>query len=193
MIRLGDLCEATRHYNLAVVAAASMADPFAIKMLQINLAEIDALMGDPARALRRLEATFPPGASLAPRRLEVVLRTNRAAYRVAVGDLDGARDDAHVTLRLTQSNDERFAGYAVLDLAAVAGLRKDASRAARLLGFIDSLSKRSGLDYAHESAVYKILTTSLNEQLSEELLARYRTEGETYSSALAFEAALFIS
>jgi predicted ATPase/DNA-binding XRE family transcriptional regulator len=157
-----------------------------------DMAELEFAAGDPAQALR-----------LATEALEIHVRgknatnaaigyNNIAAYRIALGDVTGARDSAREGLRLAgQIQDEQWAAIALQHLALLAALGGDPRRGAQLVGHVNALFDQIGTQrQSTEQWGYDKLLDTLRDKLSEEEIERLRAGGTAWSADQAIEEAL---
>jgi predicted ATPase len=157
-----------------------------------NLAELEFNDGHPDQALRT-----------ASELLEIDLRgknatniaidhANIAAYRIAIGDLTGARHSARDGLRAAgQARDEAIIAVALQHLAVLAALGGDTRRGAQLLGYVDA--QYTALEMQRgptEQSGYDKLMAALRERLSADEIAQLSAEGAAWSEDRAVEEAL---
>ena len=127
-----------------------------------------------------------------------VALSNRASYKIAAGDVDGAYADAAEVLSDAHEFDPAYVSFlsarlmfSIQALAAVAALRGQPARAAQLLGKVDALL--ASATYARgktERFIHELLLTSLREQLGENARATYMAWGADLSVAAAIEMAM---
>ncbi len=119
-------------------------------------------------------------------------RVNSAAYRIALGDVAGARESGRAGLRLArQARSELFLATALQHLALVAALAGDTRRGARLLGYVDAKYSELGMkreiteQWGHDK-----LLAMLHETISEDEIKTLATEGAAWLEDHAIEEAL---
>jgi hypothetical protein len=117
---------------------------------------------------------------------------NSAAYRIALGDAEGARKSAREGLHFARhERAETPIAISLQHLAALAGFGGNARRAAQLLGWVDAQYSRLGMERdTTEQWGYDKLTAALHEALSEDAIARLAAEGAAWSEDQAVEEAL---
>ncbi len=163
-------------------------------LLRMNMAELAFRMGDTVRALELTQAIVAAAGN--PRSDYTVLHAlvNGAAYRIAVGDIAGARSSARAGLRYARGAFFFDATIAIAHLAAVAARSGDPRRAARLFGYVDAWY-RSNEGYEREPTeqhVYDILMTALHEQLADVEIEALGAEGARLSEDQAVAEALAV-
>ncbi|MBV8374141.1 MAG: tetratricopeptide repeat protein [Candidatus Eremiobacteraeota bacterium] len=179
-------------YAQALAAFKALGDESGTALVLRNLAELEFADGHPEQAL-----------SAASEALEIYSRgkgalhiatchTNSAAYRIALGDLSGARDSAREGLRVArQARYEIGIAFALQHLALLAGLGGDARRGAQLLGFVDAQYTALGMQREPtEQWGYDKLITALRETLSADEIAQLAADGAAWSEDQAVEEAL---
>jgi len=116
---------------------------------------------------------------------------NIAAYRIALGDLTGARESARESLRVArQARIEFYIAVALQHLAVLAGLDGDTRRGAQLLGYVDGQFTALGVQRQFtEQWGYDKLMASLREALSPDEIATLEAEGAAWSEDRAVEEA----
>jgi hypothetical protein len=117
---------------------------------------------------------------------------NIAAYRVAAGDLDGAREAACEGLRLArQVRFKEVIAGALQHLALLSAMRGEVNDAARLIGYVNLRYKELGYEReATEEWAYEKLLAALHEQLSDAQIEKLAVEGAAWSEDQAVEEAL---
>lgn len=157
-----------------------------------NLAELDFADGHPQQALHSLREA-----------LEIDLRgknatriatdyTNGAAYRLALGDLAGARESARKGLRAARTGRVEISiAIALQHLAQLAALGADGRRAAALLGYISARFTELGIKREFtEQWGYDKLLAALRETFPEDEIAQQSAEGATWDEDRAVAEAL---
>ncbi|MBV8148253.1 MAG: tetratricopeptide repeat protein [Candidatus Eremiobacteraeota bacterium] len=188
----GDLREGRELYAQALAAHKTLGNESGTAVVLGNLAELEFADGHPEQALRAVSEA-----------LEIIVRgknaqyiatdhTNSAAYRIALGDLTGARDSAREGLRVaSQARDEQSIADALQHLALLAGLGGDARCAAQLLGSVDAQYIALGMQRGTtEQWGYDKLVTALRETLSADEITQLAAEGAAWSEDQAVEEAL---
>ena len=160
----------------------------------VNLAELEFVSGDPREAIERADEAILSARRHGNRALEDVLLCNRAAYRLAMCDLRGAREDAQETLRRTRNERPDISNVTIGLLARVAARTKDTAAAARLSGFVVANSERLGLALSTaEQHAFHELMDRLRSQASEAEINRHREAGALLTMSDAIEEALALS
>ncbi len=188
----GDVGAARERYAQALAAYKALGNESGTAGVLGNVAELEFADGHPEQALRSLSEA-----------LEIDVRgksasyiasdyTNGAAYRLALGDLAGARESAREGLRVArQGRVELFIAIALQHLAVLAGLSGDGPRTAQLLGYVDTRYTELGMKRAFtEQWGYDKLLVALRENLNEDEIAQLSAEGATWSEDRAVEEAL---
>jgi predicted ATPase/class 3 adenylate cyclase len=176
----------------ALASFRGLGDEQGVALVQVSLAELEFADGHPERALH-----------LASDALEINLRgknatnialnyNNCAVYRVAVGDLTGARESAREGLRWArQAGAGLYIAVALQDLAVLSELGGDQQRSARLLGYVNAEYRALGAEReSTEKWGYDKLMAALREKLSEDEITKLAAEGATWSEDQAVEEAL---
>jgi hypothetical protein len=116
---------------------------------------------------------------------------NLAAYRIALGDMDGARETARTGLHWARQTQYALGiAIALQHIALLLALRGEVSDAARLIGYVNLQYKELGSEReATETWSYEKLIAALHEPLSEAAIDKLAAEGATWSEDRAIEAA----
>jgi hypothetical protein len=190
----GDISRAREGYALALEAYKTLGHDASTAMVFANLAELEFGDGHPERALVAISEA-----------LEIHLRgknawntaidyVNGAAYRLALGDLAGARESAREGLRAArQGGDELLVIVALQHLALLAGLGGDGARASALLGYVDARYSELGIkrDFTERWGRDKLLL-ALRETLSEDEISQLSAVGADWSEDRAVERASLV-
>ncbi len=117
---------------------------------------------------------------------------NIAAYSIALGNVDGAREAAREGLR--RARQAQFAIVITIALQYIAlllALLGDVNGAARLIGYVNLQFKELGYEREiTEKWAYEKLIAALREQLSEADIEKLAAEGAAWSEDQAVEEAL---
>jgi predicted ATPase/DNA-binding SARP family transcriptional activator len=178
--RRGDLAAATALLERAIVSGNACGALAVVAGAQVALAEVAFASGDVDRAIGVATAALDALRALFGRTIAVAdVAANRAAYRIARGDLGAACDDAREALEIARDLDfPAHAIGAVEALAVAASLGGDASRAAVLLGFVDAERGRRGVARgATERAGYDRMLAALRGALAADELEAARARG----------------
>jgi tetratricopeptide (TPR) repeat protein len=192
--RRGDFGAARELYAPALAGFKALRDELRTALVLGSMAELEFAAGDPKKALylanEALELAFlgRPSANVA------VWHNNSAAYRIALGDLTGARESAQEGLHFARRvQQEMRVAIALQHLALLAGLGSDARRAAQLLGYVDAQYGRLGMEREHtEQWGYDKLVAALREAWSDDEIAKLAAEGAWWSEDQAVENALAV-
>jgi predicted ATPase/class 3 adenylate cyclase len=161
---------------------------------RFNLAELEFAAGDARRALElTIESIVALRKQKSLGRLVIAL-TNTAGYRLALGDLTGARESAREVLSLGRRFQIDMIPYAIEHLAAIAARQGDVDRAARLLGFVEACYRSMHVERgATERGSFEIILHELGSKLTALQIATLQAEGERYSENAAVAEALLIA
>ena len=190
--RLGDFRAGRELYAQALAAYKALGDERLVSSCLTNMAELEFAEGDSEQAL-----------GLANEGLEIELRgrnamniardhDNIAAYRIALDNLEEARESARDGLRFArQVQDESDIVVALQHLALLAALGGDPRRGAQLLGYVDAQYDQLGMQREPtEQWGYDKLLTPLRESLSNDEIAKLAAEGAAWLEDQAVEEAL---
>jgi tetratricopeptide (TPR) repeat protein len=188
----GDLDVARELYALALAAYKTMGDETGVAMVLGNLAELDFKDGKLEQALRlagealEIRSSGKNPVPLADRHINI------AAYRLALGNLDGAREAAHEGLRKARQAQYALGiANAVQHFASLGAVCGQARSAAQLVGYVNAQYTELGLEREYtEKWSYEKLLASLRGQLSEAETEKLAAEGATWSEDQALEEAL---
>ncbi|HEY6485546.1 MAG TPA: helix-turn-helix domain-containing protein [Candidatus Cybelea sp.] len=177
-VRRGRFEEARRSYTEALLLTLRFGTAVAATSLRHNLAELELLLGDAARALELATAAADGARRMRFGRFEAISLTNVAACSLALGDAGGARKAAHDALDLAQGAYPWAAIVAIQHLATVAALGEAPPRAALLRGYVDAWYRARGCERdVVEARTYETLMATLRERLPEAQITKLSTEG----------------
>jgi predicted ATPase len=176
----------------ALAANKALENESGIAVVLTSMAELEFADGHPEQALRAVSEALEihvRGKNAAHIATDYV---NSAAYRIALGDLTGARDSAREGLRVArQARIEFDSAVALQHLAVLAGLRGDARRGAQLLGYVDAQYAALGLQREPtEQWGHDKLMAALRAALSADEIATLGAEGAAWSEDQAVQEAL---
>jgi predicted ATPase len=176
----------------ALAAYKGLGDESGTAVVLANLAELEFTDGHPEQALQAVSEALEIALRGKNTTYIAALQTNSAAYRLALGDLTGARESAREGLRLgRQAQNEQLVAVALQHLAVLAGLCAHAQRGAQLLGYVDAQYTALGMQREPtEQWGYDKLMTALRETLTEDEIAQLSAEGAAWSEDRAVEEAL---
>jgi predicted ATPase/class 3 adenylate cyclase len=188
----GDVGAARESYAQVLAAWKALGDEAGTAFVLANLADLEFGDGQVEQALR-----------LAGEALEIHARgknvwnlanahSNTAAYRIALGDVDGARESAREGLRWARQAQYALGiAIALQHIGLLLALRGEVNDATRLIGYVDRQYKELGTEReATETWGYEKLMAASREQLSETEIGKLAAEGAAWSEDQAAEAAL---
>jgi len=179
----------------ALAAYRALGDELGVTQVLGNLGELEFRDGRPEQALRcvteALEMDSRPGVDAINL---AVYRSNGAAYRIALGDLDGARTFAREGLSFARrAQGQQLIAYVLQHFALLMALLGQTQSAARLLGYVDVQLKELGITReTTEKWGYDKLMAALREHLSEAEIEKLGLEGAVWSEDQAVEEALIV-
>ncbi|HLJ84527.1 MAG TPA: LuxR C-terminal-related transcriptional regulator [Candidatus Eremiobacteraceae bacterium] len=188
----GDLAAGRRHYIQAVAACREIGDELATADVLGNFGELEFADGHPERALRLVTESL----EITSRGKEVanlaIDHNNRAAYCVALGRLEDARESAQAGLRCARGERNEWNTYVALQhLALLKAISGGATSAANILGYVNAQYERLALEReATEKWAYMRLLEELRKRLSPIEFDELLVEGSAWSEDMAVEAAL---
>jgi predicted ATPase len=188
----GDVAGARELFAQALATYKALGNEAGSALVLGNLAEAEFVDGKYEQALRLAgEAREIDARGKNANRLATNY-CNGAAYRIALGDLDGARGDACEALRWARQA-QHILGVAIAfqHLALLAALRGESPNAAGLIGYVNALFRELGMEREPtEKWCYEKLMATLREQLSEAEIQKLAAEGAAWSEDQAVEEAL---
>jgi predicted ATPase len=187
----GDVDAARGLFAQALAANKAVGNESGTAVVLANLAELEFADGHPEQALRAVSEALEIALRLKNARYITVDYNNGAAYRIALGDLTGARASAREGLRVArQARSELQISVALQHLAVLAGLGSEAPRGAQLLGYVDAQLTAMGMQRGPtEQWGYDKVMTALREALSADEIAQLAAEGAAWSEDQAVEEA----
>jgi predicted ATPase/class 3 adenylate cyclase len=187
----GDLHTARELYAQGLAASKALGDDAAAAVVLNNMAELDFADGHPEQALRFVSEALEINVRSKDSRNIALAHNSSAAFRIALGDLTGARASAREALRWArQAGVELSTAISLQHLAVLSGLSGDPRRAATLLGYVDAQYRELGIEReATEKKGCDALLTMLREQLSEDEIANLAARGAAWSEDRAVEEA----
>jgi predicted ATPase/class 3 adenylate cyclase len=192
---VADVCgrsdEARESYAEALNLATELGDDHGAATIRVNIAELEFQVGNAARALALIaeieERRHGPGAD----RLVVSALQNGAAYRLALGDVAGARIAAFDALRHARGVFALNVAVSMQHLAAVAIRNGDVRRGGRLLGYVDAwFLNQNYVRESTEQRAYELLLAALREKLSDSEIEALAAEGARLTEDQAVAEAL---
>jgi len=179
-------------YGQAIAAFRALGNDSGIALGLGNLAELEFHDGHADEAVRLGEEALEIRRRGKNTGNLTINHNNLAAYRVALGDVDGARESARQGLRFAREMQSSWlAALGVQHLGLIAAMAGQASHAARLLGYVDAKFKAVGYQRAHtEQWGYDKLMAALRKKLSDAEIEKLAAEGAAWSEDQAVEEAL---
>jgi predicted ATPase/class 3 adenylate cyclase len=185
----GDLHTARELYAQGLAASKALGDEAGATVVLNNMAELEFADGHPEQALRLVSEALEINVRSKDSRNIALAHNSSAAFRIALGDLTGARASAREALRWArQAGVELSTAISLQHLAVLSGMSGDARRAATLLGYVDARYRELGIEReATEKKGYDALLTILREQLTEDEIASLVAHGAAWSEDNAVE------
>ncbi len=176
----------------AIRAFRTLQNESGIALALGNLAEIEFKEGRPADAVRVANEAREIHRQGKDKHNTALTSLNLGIYRVALNDLDAAREAAREALALSRDiQNKAFIAIALQHLTLNVALRGEVERAARLLGSVDRQFAALGMEREiTERWGYERLTSALRERLSDADIATLAAEGAAWSDERAIEEAL---
>jgi tetratricopeptide (TPR) repeat protein len=190
--RCGDVASARGLFAQSLAAYKALGDEAGTAVVLVNLAELEFGDDQIERAVRFAgEALEIRSRGKSAPRLAVSY-LNITAYRIALGDLDGARESAREGLRWArQAQHALGVATALQHIALLLALRGEVNDAARLMGYVNAQYRELGFEReATEKWGYEKLMAALRAQLSEAEIEKVAAERAAWSEDQAVEAAL---
>lgn len=189
----GRVPEAGQTFAEALELATALGDEIQAIQIRGNMAEVEFEKGNAAGALELAKAIEFQTHGLRTDLTRIQALVNGAAYRIALGDVPGARSVARDALRLARGVQLSHATVAIQHLATVAALSAEARRGARLRGYVDMSIRSDGYEREPtEQRTYDILMTALREKLSDAEIESLAAEGAQLSEDQAVAEALTV-
>jgi len=192
----GAMAEGRDLYARALAINKALGDELGAATVLGNLGELEFADGHPELALcsaNEAQEMMSPRRGADARNM-AVYRLNGTAYRIALGDLDGARASAREGLGFArQAQDAWTTAIALQHLALLMALAGRTHAAARLAGYVDVDYKELGAEREYtEKWSYEKLMAALRGNLTETEIEKLEAEGAAWSEDQAVEEALKI-
>lgn len=185
--------EAGHTFAEALSLYNALGDELQTLQIHANMAELEFVKGNAAEALDLVKAIEVQTRGSRTGLARIVALRNGAAYRIALGDIPGARSDARDALRLARGLDWLSTTVAMQHLATVAALLSDGRRGAQLRGYVDAAYRNLGSEReATEQCTYGVLMAALHEKLSDAEIESLASEGAQLSEDQAVAEALSV-
>ena len=190
----GDTSAARDLIAQAIAAFKLLGNDTGIALALGNLGEIEFKEGRPAEAVRLASESLELHRNGKDRHNTTLACTNLGIYRIALGDIEGAREAARQGLSLAREiRSPMFAVITTQHLALAAALEGQIDRAARLRGYVDAQFEAQGIQREiTERWGYERLMAVLREHLSDSQLEACAAEGLSWSDDRAAEEAMKI-
>jgi predicted ATPase/DNA-binding CsgD family transcriptional regulator len=188
----GDLAAGRRHYIQAVAACREIGDELATADVLGNFGELEFADGHPERALRlvteSLEITSQ-GKEVANLAID---HNNRAAYCIALGRLEDAKESALAGLRCARGERNEWNTYVALQhMALLNAIGGRVKAAALIVGFVNAQYERLALEReASEKWAYERLISELRLNLEPPEFDELLGQGAAWSEDMAVDAAI---
>jgi predicted ATPase/Tfp pilus assembly protein PilF len=189
----GAIAEGRDLFAQALAAYRALGDELGVGVVLGNLGELEFRDGHPEQALRSVSEALEIGSLRGVNPVQMTTwHNNSAAYRIARGDIDGARTSAREGLSLArQAQAAQLIAIALQHFALLMALLGQTQSAARLLGYVDVQLKALGMQREPtEQRGHEKLMASLREQLSEAEIQKLAADGVAWSEDQAVEEAL---
>src|SRR5207302_1730931 len=188
----GDVAAARELSGQALALYTALGNESGVSLVRRVQAELEFADGRPDVALRFATEALEISTRSKDSTSKAVGLNNAAAYRIALGDLDGAREAAREGLRWARRIQEPLLiAWSVQHLALVGALHEDARGAARLIGYVDAqYEKLRSSREPTEKWGYQKLMVALRERLNDAEIERLAAEGAAWSEERAVEEAL---
>jgi predicted ATPase/transcriptional regulator with XRE-family HTH domain len=185
--------EARQYYSEALSLTATLGEEHETDNLRINMGELEYRANHIERALEFADAAVAAARRIRSRHREATALVNSSAYRLTLGDLNGAHADARDALALSRWASSLEVAAAIQHLATVTALRGDAGRGARLYGYVDSWYRSEGCERGvTERRTREILMAALHEKLTAAEIDSNSAEGAQLSEEEAVTEALAV-
>jgi predicted ATPase/class 3 adenylate cyclase len=185
--------EAEQIYAEALAFSTALGDEFKATIIRLNIAELEFGKGNAASALELVKAIEDQTRGSHTDYSRIAPLLNGATYRIVLGDIPGARNDARDALRFARGVRLLQAAIAMQHLATVAALSGDAHRGARLRGYVDAAYHNMGIELlVTERRMYDILMTALREKLTDAEIESLAAEGAQLSEDQAVAEAMAV-
>jgi tetratricopeptide (TPR) repeat protein len=189
----GRIDEAEQVFAEALARYTALGDEGQAMEIRLNMAELEFEKGNAAGALELVKAIECQVHTSRNERTRVGALVNGAAYRIALGDILGARSAAREALRLARGVLLLEALGTMQHLATIAALSGAARHGARLRGYVDASYRNVGFELQPtEQRMRDILTTALREKLDEAEIESLAAEGAQLSEDQAVVEAMAV-
>jgi len=189
----GATAQARELYAKALAMLKELGDEIGLGLVNSNVGELEFNDGHPEEALKAVTEALAWARAL-DKDGRATSQANNAAYRIALGDLTGARAATQEALRLSREiQNDYTASIALQHFSTLGALQGKATSAAQLLGYVDAQYKEIGATREPtEQWCYERTLLALREHLSDAEIQQLEAEGESWSEDRAVEEALKI-
>ncbi|HEV2879539.1 MAG TPA: hypothetical protein VGW96_08105, partial [Candidatus Eremiobacteraceae bacterium] len=188
----GDTAGARDLYKQALTVFKALGVQSSVATVQAGIAELEFQEGNAAEALRCVTEALELGAWSKNASHLAIYHANCAAYRIALGMLDSARDAARDAVHWArEAKNELILADTVQHLGLIAALNGHAQHAAQLRGYVDAQFMELGevREYT-EIWSYEKLNASLRDRLDEATIEALGAEGASWTFEQAVAEAL---
>lgn len=188
----GDTAAARDQIAEAIVVFKEVGNETGYALAVGNLGEIEFKEGHPIEAVRLASEALQLHEQAKDKHNTTLCHVNLGVYRVAAGDIEGARSSARQALRSGREVQSRaYVGIALQHLSLIAALEDRIDAAARLAGFVDAEFKALGMEREiTEAWGYDKLSAALRARLSDAEIETLASEGARWSEDRAVAEAL---
>lgn len=188
----GDFSEARSLFAQAIEIHKSLGDGDGATTVLGNLAELEFLGGDVVQALALVREAIDINIRGKNAVMLALDHTNLAAYCIAAGDLEGAREAAREGLKWALQGQHTLGIAIVLQhFALLLALRNHVRAAAQLLGYVNAQFQVLGYgrEYTEQWSFEKLMN-AIHEHLGESEIATLAAEGAAWTEDRAVEIAM---
>jgi tetratricopeptide (TPR) repeat protein len=188
----GDVAAARELFAQALAAFKALGNEAGAALVLGNLAELEFGDDQLEQAVRLAGEVLEIGLRGKNASNLTISYLNIAAYRIALGDVDGAREAARDGLRWARQAQRAMSiAIALQHIALLLALRGAVNDAGRLIGYVNVQYKELGQEREPTEAWgYEKLMASLREHLNEAEIEKLAAEGAAWSEDRAAEEAL---
>ncbi len=190
----GDVVAGRELYAQALAGFKALGDEDGTARMLGNLAELEFADGHVEQALSLADEALKLDIYVRSKNAPSLALTyvNTAAYRIAQGDVNGAREAARDGLRSArQAQNTLTIAIALQHFALIGGLRGQVQPAAQIIGYVDVQYKQLESQRAYtERWGYEKIMAIVRDQLGEAEIEKLAAEGAAWSEDQAVEEAL---
>ncbi len=188
----GDAAGARDLYKQALTVFKALGVQSSVAIVQASIAELEFKEGNATEALRYVGEALELGAWGKNATHLAIYHANCAAYRIALGTMDTARDAARDAVHWAiEAKNDLILADAIQHLALIAARNGDAKLGAQLGGYADAQYKELGEPReSTEAWSYEKLMEALRESLDKTAMETLAAEGAAWTSEQAVAEAL---